>query len=217
MKRSKIILYLSIALTVIIGCNDQTEIQSQDDKPKDTTKTQEPTVEKETYSFQKSLQFKSISFDITTKGSGSLRQLNIQPKGFEETNKNFELEIEGKATDAQVADLNSDGFPELLIFTQSAGSGSYGNVIAFSSNGAKSMSQIYFPPANENPKLNKGYMGHDTFLINEATLVQEFPIYKEGDPNSDPTGGIRRIQYKLIDGEASRKFVADKISDSPSK
>jgi len=217
MKRSKTVFYLSIALTVIIGCNDQTEIQSQDDKPKDTTKTQEPTVEKETFSFQKSLQFKSMSFDITTKGSGSLRQLNIQPKGFEETNKNFELEIEGKATDAQVADLNADGFPELLIFTQSAGSGSYGNVIAFSSNGAKSMSQVYFPPANENPKLNKGYMGHDTFLINESTLIQEFPIYKEGDPNSDPTGGIRRIQYKLVNGEASRKYVADKISDSPSK
>ena len=217
MKRSKTIFYLSIALTVIIGCNDQTEIQSQDDKPKETTKPQEPAVEKETFSFQKSLQFKSMSFDITTKGSGSLRQLNIQPKGFGETNKNFELEIEGKATDAQVADLNADGFPELLIFTQSAGSGSYGNVIAFSSNGAKSVSQVYFPPANENPKLNKGYMGHDIFLINESTLVQEFPIYKEGDPNSDPTGGIRRIQYKLVNGEASRKFVADKISASPSK
>jgi hypothetical protein len=217
MKRSKTIFYLSMALTVFIGCNDQTEIQSHDDKPKDTAKTQEPAVEKETYTFQKSLQFKSISFDITTKGSGSLRQLSIQPKGFEETNKNFELEIDGKATDAQVADLNSDGFPELLIFTQSAGSGSYGNVIAFSSNGAKSMSRVYFPPANENPKLNKGYMGHDIFLINESSLVQEFPIYKEGDPNSNPTGGIRRIQYKLVNGEASRKFVADKISESPSK
>ena len=229
MKRSKTIVYLTIALITMIGCKDQTETQSQntethslDNKPKDTTKSKEstiekPAIEKETYSFQKTLQFKGISFDIYTKGSGSLRQLNIQPKGFEETNKSIELEIEGKVTDAQVADLNSDGFPELLIFTQSAGSGSYGNVIAFSANGAKSMSKVYFPPASENPKLNKGYMGHDTFLINESTLIQEFPIYKEGDPNSDPTGGIRRILYKLINGEASRKFVADKISESPSK
>ena len=216
MKRSKTIFYLTIALMVLTGCNNQAENQSSDNNPKDTTKSQEPTIEKETYSFQKSLQFKSISFDITTKGSGSLRQLTIQPKGFEETNKSFELEIDGKVTDARVADLNSDGFPELLIFTQSAGSGSYGNVIAFSANGAKSMSRVYFPPANENPKLNKGYMGHDTFLINESTLIQEFPIYKEGDPNSNPTGGVRRIQYKLVDGEASRKFVTDKISESPS-
>ena len=214
---------------IITGCNDQTETQSQstethsqDNKPKDTTKSKEPTiespaVEKETYSFQKTLQFKSISFDVNTQGSGSLRQLVIQPKGFEETNKNIKLEIEGKVTDAQVADLNSDGFPELLIFTQSAGSGSYGNVIAFSANGIKSMSRVNFQPANENPKLNKGYMGHDTFLINESALIQEFPIYKEGDPNSNPTGGIRRVQYKLVNGEASRKFVADKISESPPK
>ena len=185
------------------GCNDQTatqsqntETHSQDNKPKDTTKSKEPTieksaVEKETYSFQKTLQFKSISFDVNTKGSGSLRQLVIQPKGFEETNKSVELEIDGKVTDAQVADLNADGFPEVLIFTQSAGSGSYGNVIAFSANGAKSMSRVYFQPVNENPKLKKGYMGHDTFLINESALIQEFPIYKEGDPNSNPTGGVR--------------------------
>jgi len=202
---------------VMIGCNEQTETQSQDNKPKDTTKSPEPAIEKETYSFQKTLQFKGISFDVNTKGSGSLRQLVIQPKGFEETNKSFELEIDGKVTDAQVTDLNSDGFPEVLIFTQSAGSGGYGNVIAFSANGVKSMSRVYFPPANENPKLNKGYMGHDTFLINESALIQEFPIYKEGDPNSNPTGGVRRIQYKLVNGEASRKFVADKISDSPAK
>jgi len=217
MKSSKTIIYLTITVMTIIGCNDQTENQSQDNKPVDTIKVQEPKIEKETYSFQKSLQFKDISFDIKTKGSGSLRQLIIQPKGFEETNKNFELEIDGVVTDAQVADLNSDGFPELLIFTQSAGSGTYGNVIAFSANGAKSMSQVYFPPTSENPKLNKGYMGHDTFLINESALIQEFPIYKEGDPNSNPTGGIRRIQYKLVNGEASRKFVVDKISDTPSK
>ena len=213
MKSSKTIIYLTITVMTIIGCNDQTENQSQDNKPVDTIKVQEPNIEKETYSFQKLLQFKDISFDIKTKGSGSLRQLIIQPKGFEETNKNFELEIDGVVTDAHVADLNSDGFPELLIFTQSAGSGTYGKVIAYSANGAKSMSQVYFPPTSENPKLNKGYMGHDTFLINESTLIQEFPIYKEGDPNSNPSGGIRRIQYKLVDGEAARKFVVDKISD----
>ena len=229
MKRSKTIIYLTIVLMAMTGCNDQTETQSQntethaeDNKPKDTTKSKEPTiekpaVEKETYSFQKTLQFKGISFDVNTKGSGSLRQLVIQPKGFEETNKNIELEIDGKVTDALVADLNADGFPELLIFTQSAGSGSYGNIVAFSANGVKSMSRVNFPPANENPKLNKGYMGHDTFLINESALIQEFPIYKEGDSNSNPSGGVHRIQYKLVNGEASRILVADKISDSPSK
>jgi hypothetical protein len=139
---------------IVTSCNEQTETQSQDNKLEDTTKSHETTiekstVEKETYSFQKILEFKNISFEINTKGNGSLRQLFIQSKGFEETNKRLELQIDGKVTDAQIADLNADGFPELLIFTQSAGSGTYGNVIAFSANGTKSLSQVYFPPVSE--------------------------------------------------------------------
>jgi hypothetical protein len=41
--------------------------------------------------------------------------------------------------------------------------------------------------------------------------VQRFPIYKEGDTNSKPTGGMRQIQYKLKNGEASKVFAVDKI------
>jgi len=33
----------------------------------------------------------------------------------------------------------------------------------------------------------------------------------DDNTNSTPTGGIRQIQYKLKDGEASRKFVIDKV------
>jgi hypothetical protein len=56
-------------------------------------------------------------------------------------------------------------------------------------------------------------MGHDEFTIMETTLARRFPIYKEGDTNSNPTGGTRQIEYKLQDGEASRAFVIHKISD----
>jgi hypothetical protein len=120
-------------------------------------------------------------------------------------------------TDARVADLNSDQYPELLIFIQSPGSGSYGKLVAFSVNNVGSMSQAYFPPVSEDPGLKKGYMGHDKFLIENNTLVLKFPIYKPGDPNSNPTGGIRRVEYKLVEGEPSRKFVAGKITESPLK
>ena len=60
-------------------------------------------------------------------------------------------------------------------------------------------------------------MGHDRFYIKESKLFREFPIYKEGDPNANPTGGIRRIQYKMVDGEASRILAPDKIMDLPSE
>jgi hypothetical protein len=45
-------------------------------------------------------------------------------------------------------------------------------------------------------------MGHDEFAVVEGTLVQRFPLYREGDANARPTGKIRQLQYKLKAGEA---------------
>ena len=46
-----------------------------------------------------------------------------------------------------------------------------------------------------------------------VSLARRFPIYKDRDTNNNPTGGTRQIEYKLKDGEASRLFVIDKISE----
>ena len=202
---------------VISGCTDQSTNHQQENSSKKDSISGEVRVEKQTGSFQKSLQFEDISFDIRTEGNGSLRKLYIHSGGLEAKDQDIELEIDGMVTDARVADLNSDQYPELLIFIQSPGSGSYGKVVAFSVNKVGSMSQAYFPPVSEDPGLKKGYMGHDKFLIENNILVLEFPIYKPGDPNSNPTGGIRRVEYKLEEGDSSRKFVAGKITESPLK
>lgn len=167
--------------------------------------------------FIKFLTLQNIGFDVSTSGKGSIQQLTIQPFGLKIDNQKVTKEIEGYVYNAEIEDLNSDGFPELLIYTSSAGSGSYGNVIGYSVNAGKSISEINFPPISNNPKANKGYMGHDEFAIVETSLVQRFKTYKEGDANSNPTGNIRQIQYKLKDGEASRKFVIDKIIEYPEK
>lgn len=216
MKITKTIIFSTIAAMAAMACKNQPKEQVQEVEQKTEITIQQPATEKNDFSFQKTLQLKNISFDVTTKGNGSLRQLLIQPKGLEINNDSISREIDGSVTDAQVSDLNADGFPELLIFTQSAGSGSYGDVIAYSVNAGKSMSQVSFTAASEDPKINKGYMGHDHFSVNGSNLIQEFPIYKENDPNSNPTGGKRRIQYKLVNGEASRKFVVDKTEDKVS-
>lgn len=167
--------------------------------------------------FIKFLNLQNIGFDVSTSGKGSIQKLTIQPFGLKIDNQKVTKEIEGYVYNAEIEDLNSDGFPELLIYTSSAGSGSYGNVIGYSVNAGKSISEINFPPISNNPKANKGYMGHDEFAIVETSLVQRFKTYKEGDANSNPTGNIRQIQYKLKDGEASRKFVIDKIIEYPEK
>jgi hypothetical protein len=45
-------------------------------------------------------------------------------------------------------------------------------------------------------------MGHDEFAVLENVLGRRFPVYKEGDANSEPSGKTRQLQYKLTPGEA---------------
>ena len=50
----------------------------------------------------------------------------------------------------------------------------------------------------------RGYQGHDAFAIVERYLVRRFPIYRKGDTNAKPTGGLRQIHYRLRPGEAGK-------------
>lgn len=185
----------------------------------DSLKTREPSDKKQQAPrmFQKKLSVQNFVFHISTTGEGSFQQLTIVPSGLKTDNKKIETEIEGHVTDAEIEDLNADGFPEILIYACSAGSGSYGRVIGYSVNRGKSISQITFPNLADHPTANHGYMGHDQFRIVGSDLVRHFPVYNPADANSHPTGGSRRIHYKLKEGEASRIFVIDKIVEYPSK
>ncbi len=112
-----------------------------------------------------------------------------------------------------IADLDGNGFDEIYIFTISAGSGSYGNLLAFSSNRDKSLSMINFPEIQKDDKHFDGYMGHDFFTINNRRLTRYFPIYLEGDSHKNPTGGKREITYRLFPGEAAWQLKIEKVKD----
>ncbi len=161
--------------------------------------------------FSKVLQLQGIGFNVSSVRKGPQTQVTVAPFGLEKSNRVETYTIDGYITDAEIEDLNADGSPELLIYTCSFGSGSYGNVLAFSVNNRKSVSMAYLPPVAENPALNKGYMGHDEFRVVENYLVQRFPVYNEGDSNANPTGGIRQITYTLEEGEAMRQFKVKDI------
>jgi hypothetical protein len=214
MKQLKIILIsILVALTIIACKNEQEKSNTVKSGIEETSNVEPSNPEEQKTIFHKTLTLQNISFDIKTRGEGSISQLSIQPKGLEIDNQKNVLEIDGQVVNAEIEDLNSDGYPEVLIYTMSAGSGSYGNVIGYSVNNGKSISQIYFPELSDNKEASLGYMGHDEFAIVETSLVRRFPIYMDGDTNNKPTGGTRQIQYKLKDGEASRLFVVDKISE----
>jgi hypothetical protein len=109
--------------------------------------------------------------------------------------------------DVFLADINNDGFEELYMITEVAGSGGYAGIIGIASNNDKSTSAITVPELLEEDmkagKLFEGYQGHDKIYIENKLLVREFPVYKTGDNNAKPTGGDRTVIYNLSKGEAS--------------
>lgn len=112
----------------------------------------------------------------------------------------------------EIGDLNKDGHPEIFVYLTSHGSGSYGEVIAYSSNNGKSMSQIHIPEVSHSDTWSQGYMGHDQFQIYDQYMVREFPVYLDHDSNANPTGGQCRVTYKMVDGEAGRIMKVDRVN-----
>jgi hypothetical protein len=161
--------------------------------------------------FDRTLTLQGISFRVRSANDASINTLDIIPSGLEGDNRPISRQIDGTVTGAEVADLNVDGSPELYVYVTSAGSGSYGSLVAYSSNKRKSLSEISLPPLKENAKASQGYMGHDEFAVVESTFVQRFPIYKPGDTNAKPTGGTRQLQYKLVPGEAGWILKLDRV------
>jgi len=152
--------------------------------------------------FDQTLSLQGISFHVTCLNVGSVNQLHIATTGLKGDNKPMEQEILGTVTGAEVADLNIDASPEIFVYVTSAGSGSYGSLVAYAVNKGRSLSEIYMPPLEDDPQAAKGYMGHDEFTVVENSLERRFPVYRDKDTNSQPTGGTRQVQYKLKTGEA---------------
>ncbi len=166
-----------------------------------------------TVPFDRTLELQGIRFRVTSANEGSINTLQIVPSGLAIDNSPIVRTIHGTITGAEVADLNVDGSPEIYVYVTSAGSGSYGSLVAYSANRRKSLSEIYLPPVTQNEGASKGYMGHDEFAVVESVLVQRFPVYRDGDTNARPTGGMRQLQYKLYPCEAGWVLNIDRVVD----
>jgi hypothetical protein len=152
---------------------------------------------------------KAIIVSETHPVGQSLSTIEITTRGFEHEYQEVYPD-RNPISDVFVADLDGNGFDEIYIVTRSAGSGSYGAVLGFASNKDKSLSMINFPEIKERDENLEGYMGHDTFKIEDQKLVRIFPIYNEGDTNRNPTGGTRKLVYGLYPGEAMWQLKIEK-------
>lgn len=154
-----------------------------------------------------------VTFQVESPNDSSINQVIVRAESPEASLGPMQVEADGTITKVEIGDLNADGYPEIYVYINSAGSGSYGSLIAYSSNRNKSLSEIYLPSIEGDPAIMQGYMGHDEFAVGEGTLLRRFPVYREGDTNAQPTGGTRQIQYTLEAGEAGWVLRQDRVLD----
>ncbi|WP_346859345.1 hypothetical protein [uncultured Draconibacterium sp.] len=136
----------------------------------------------------------------------SLNEVRIETINFAAANEVYKLGTIDPVERIFLADIDNNGFEELYLVTRSGGSGSYSTIYGIASNKDKSATPIYVPPISEKQQqageLFEGFLGHNKFSIENGRLVNEFPVYVEGDTNAKATGGLRKIKYKLVTGEA---------------
>lgn len=164
--------------------------------------------------YRKSHSLQGVTFTVECPNEGSLNPLTITPQGLAGDNSPVRVEADGTVTGSEVADLNGDGSPEIYVFVTSAGSGSYGSLVAYGANNKKSLSAISLPELGPGTPGAEGYQGHDEFAVVENRLARRFPVYREGDSNATPTGGTRQLNYRLVAGEAGWLLRLDNVSGS---
>jgi len=95
--------------------------------------------------FNKTLQLQGTNFQVQSSGEGSQQQLTITTTGAKPPIKPIRQTVNGHVVGAEVADLNGNGLPEIYVFVQGAGSGSYGELVAYAVMKGSELSPITLP------------------------------------------------------------------------
>jgi hypothetical protein len=142
-------------------------------------------------------------------------ELEIRPMGMNSEAKPMDFMIRGRVAKAEIDDLNSDGYPDLVLYVYTDSAAVFGTVYAFVSKANKSVIGCFLPDPIMDGKINDGYKGHDKFSLMEGYLLEKFPIYKAGDDKDNPSGGTRVILYQLVPDEGDRfKFQRVRTYDT---
>ncbi|MFD2569706.1 hypothetical protein ACFSUS_03620 [Spirosoma soli] len=145
-------------------------------------------------SYTKELRFNIYTFTITATDSGAVRDLNVKAYRGALLLTNFRTRIDGAVVSAEVADLDQNRFPELYVYSTSDGSGSFGRVYGWQFLPERKADVTL---VNWQLKNTDGYMGHDSLWVERDILCRKYPIYRPGDANAEPTGGVRMMRYRL--------------------
>jgi|GEM_PF-2890630 len=167
----------------------------------DDTSTATPTVESTAstapVSFSREVTLGDSRFEIRTTGEGAEQQLTIRSyRGAALTADPVRVDVTGAVRDAVSADLNSNGKPEIYIFTDNpaANGGFYG--YEFGDRGYTPVSS----PGLITGTAATGYSGKDTYKLSNGMLSRTFPVSSTtaaADSTMPATATSRTITYKL--------------------
>ncbi len=198
-RQNSIILFFVVLLSFSFVCCKQPKSKIYKQKEESTYREVKDTRVK--FNFNQSFEIKEIKI------GSSLSDIHVSGIGFQNCTKTLKFMSVDPFEKLLIADIDKNGFEELYILTRSVGSGSYSQIIGITSNKGTSYKSIYIPEYDNTLDIKfdylDGYMGHDSIYVQNKMLCREFPVYKLSDSNSKPTGGIRKIIYKLVEVDNS--------------
>ncbi len=164
--------------------------------------------------FERVLESRGFSFRVSSPNDSSLSTVTIEASGLAMPTKPVAREIDGRVVGAAVGDLDANGLPEVYVFGQSAGSGSYGSVVALAVSADRaSLVEITLPEVGDDPGHAAGYMGHDGFEVAGTSLLRRFPLYGVSDSNAAPSGKTRQLEYTLSWAGTTGVLRVEKVTD----
>ena len=185
----------------LCACQSQSATESTADAPtigeatatpKDTDITATTMTRDVTY--QRRLVNQNYAISVTVQGEENMKDLQIEVLRGGKLVTEFTESIDGQVAGSMTTDLNKNNRPEVLVFVESSGSGSYGLVYGYELS-ESGKNPLTLPPMKGDAA--EGYMGHDTFKVENGKLLRTFPVYADTDANASPTGGTRTLTYTL--------------------
>lgn len=144
--------------------------------------------------YTQTLRYNIYSFSIDAPDSGIVRELTIKAHRGQLLLTNFRVRIEGAVAGAQVADLDKNRYPELYVYSSTSGGGSYGRVYGWQFLPERKADVMV---VNWRLSPERGYMGRDSLWIERDVLCRQYPVFRPGDDETEPTGGNRIVRYRL--------------------
>ncbi|HEY0897409.1 MAG TPA: hypothetical protein VGE15_12705 [Sphingobacteriaceae bacterium] len=187
-----------------------TACSSGDDRPAAVQAAPEKKI-MDPFRFHQAIEVKpGLTFDVLSWGRGSAETgayLILRSDSSNLKYRSVTGELDGRIVDAWNMDMDSDGNPEIFIQAEGEGEGSHLTMYIYEFNDSGSGQKLTFPGLSSSSK--KGYKGQDSIFVRDGKLRREFPVYEEKDAPNKPTGGKKRLEYRL----RNNSFIVQEIKE----